>query len=76
MIPAPAAAPELVVVDDGRHLSLRALGLPYETLQQLIEAGDEALARVRDAVAAAETDSWAPSADAAYAPAVIGAPIV
>ncbi|MGW9020983.1 fumarylacetoacetate hydrolase family protein [Leucobacter chromiiresistens] len=76
LIPAPAADPELVVVDDGRYLSLRALGQPYETLQQLIGAGDDALSRVRDAAAAAESDSWAPLADAVYAPAVIGAPIV
>ena len=76
MIPASAAAPELVVVDDSRYISLRTLGQPYETLQQLIEAGDDSLARVREAVAGAGEDSWAPIGEAAYAPAVIGAPIV
>nr|WP_234037270.1 MULTISPECIES: fumarylacetoacetate hydrolase family protein [Leucobacter] len=76
MIPAPAAAPELVVVDDSRYLSLRAIGQPYQTLQQLIEGGDDALAQVQSAVAAADDDAWARLEGATYAPAVIGAPIV
>ncbi|GAA2186856.1 fumarylacetoacetate hydrolase family protein [Leucobacter alluvii] len=76
MIPAPAAAPELVVVDDSRYLSLRAIGQPYQTLQQLIVGGDDALARVQSAVAAADDDAWARLEGATYAPAVIGAPIV
>ncbi|MBS3180704.1 MULTISPECIES: fumarylacetoacetate hydrolase family protein [Leucobacter] len=76
LIPAPAAAPELVVVDDSRYLSLRAIGQPYQTLQQLIEGGDDALAQVQSAVAAADDDAWARLEGATYAPAVIGAPIV
>ena len=77
MILAPTSIPELVVVDDdARYLALRALEQPFETLQQLIEAGDDALATVRDAVAAASPEAWSPIADATYAPAAIGAPIV
>lgn len=76
LIPAPAAAPELVVVDDSRYLSLSAVDQPYETLQQLIEGGEDALAQVHRAVAAANSDAWSPLEEASYAPAVIGAPIV
>lgn len=76
MILAPAATPELVVIDDDRYIALRALGHPHATLQQLIEAGDDAFAHVRGAVETAADDAWSPVVEASFAPAVIGAPIV
>lgn len=73
---APHSAPVLVAIDADRYVALRDLGEAFDTLQQLIEAGDIALERVRAAVASLPADAWKPVGDTAHAPAVIGAPIV
>ncbi|WP_053353498.1 fumarylacetoacetate hydrolase family protein [Leucobacter musarum] len=72
----PHSAPVLVAIDADRYVALRDLGEAFGTLQQLIEAGDAALERVRAAAASLPADAWKPVADAEHAPAVIGAPIV
>nr|WP_237464811.1 fumarylacetoacetate hydrolase family protein [Leucobacter luti] len=74
MIPAPNSAPELVVVEDERFVPVSALGADYATLQQLIEAGSQAVDRLREA--AAQSDAWQDVASATHAPAIIGPPIV
>lgn len=76
LIPVPDSAPELVVVRDDRYVSARSLGADYATMQQLIEAGEEAHDALRSAVAAVPDSEWRPVDDAVHAPAVIGAPIV
>lgn len=76
LIPAPDSAPELVVVRDDRYVSARSLGADYATMQQLIEAGEEAHDALRSAVTAVPDSEWHPVDDAVHAPAVIGAPIV
>ncbi|RGE24388.1 fumarylacetoacetate hydrolase family protein [Leucobacter sp. wl10] len=76
LVLSPDSAPELVVVADGRYAPVSRLGASYGTLQQLVDAGPEALERVREAADELPEDAWAPVGDAEYAPAVIGAPIV
>lgn len=76
LIPAPTSAPELVVVHDERYVAARALGANYATLQQLIEAGGEAVDQLRAAAAAAPADAWQDLANVSYGPAILGAPIV
>lgn len=72
----PDSAPELVVVRDDRYLPVSSLGAPYARLQDLIEAGPEALAALRAAVDAQPEGEGSPLADVVYAPAVIAPPIV
>lgn len=76
LILAPHSAPVLVAIDADRYVALRDLGEAFDTLQQLIEAGDAALDRVRTAAASLPADAWKPVGDTTHAPAVIGAPIV
>ncbi len=76
LILSPSGLPELVVVHDDRFAPVRRLGAEYPTLQHLIEAGPQELDRLRSAVAELPEDAWAPLADAVFAPAAIGAPIV
>lgn len=68
--------PHLVIVRDERAVSVVELDAPYATLQQLIEAGPEALARVRAAADALPEGAGTPLADLDYAPAILDAPIV
>lgn len=68
-------SPSLAVVKDERVLLLRELGFDFDTLQSLIEAGPEALAKVRDSVANASTATAPPVGDVSLAPAVINPPI-
>ena len=76
LYPAPETAPVLVVEHGDRFHAVRELGEPYDTLQHLIEAGPEALERVRAAAESAPAGSGTPFADAKYAPAAIEPPIV
>lgn len=73
--PAPDARPELVVVRDGRATPVSELGGSFETLQQLIEAGPEALDRVRAAAAELPAGSGTPVDEAIHASAVLNPPI-
>ncbi|WP_449278754.1 fumarylacetoacetate hydrolase family protein [Leucobacter sp. GX24907] len=75
LISAPDARPELVVVREGRATPVGELGESFETLQQLIEAGPEALERVRIAADRLPADSGAPVDDAIHAPAVLNPPV-
>lgn len=72
----PDSALELAVVDGERYAPVRALGAEYATLQRLVEAGPDALARLREAAAAADAAAWLPLADATYGPAAVMPPIV
>ncbi|PRI10666.1 fumarylacetoacetate hydrolase family protein [Leucobacter massiliensis] len=72
----PDSAPELAVVRDDRFVPVRALASGYATLQQLIEAGPDALQVVRESAGRLEDSAWRELAGVTYAPAVIGAPIV
>ncbi len=68
--------PELVAVEGQRALALQSVGETFCTLQELIEAGPEALTRVRAAVAAADLSAWQPLEALEYASAVLDPPIV
>ena len=57
-------------------MSVRELGESFASLQDLIEAGPEALARVTEALAAAPAGAGLRASDARYAPAVIDPPVV
>lgn len=70
----PESSPELAVVRDGVYATASSLGAHYRTLVELIEAGPEALADLREA-AASRTFST-PVADASFGPAVIDPPAV
>ncbi len=68
--------PELVVVRGERAVPVRELDGAYETLQDLIEAGADALARVRSAAEALPDGAGWALADLGYASAVLDPPIV
>ena len=76
LITSPDAGPELVAVRGDRYVPVRSLGAAHETLQQLIDAGPDELARVRAAFEDLDPAAGSPLAGARYAPSVIGAPIV
>jgi 2-keto-4-pentenoate hydratase/2-oxohepta-3-ene-1,7-dioic acid hydratase in catechol pathway len=65
-----------VIVRGEQYAPVSALGASYTTLQRLIEAGSEALDELRTAAEQLPESAWSSIAGAAYAPAVIGAPIV
>lgn len=69
-------SPELYVERGDQLFAVRALGEPFETLQQLIEAGPSALERIATSVAAAPADAGIAAGDARFAPAVIDPPVV
>ena len=70
------SSPELYVERGDRFVPARELGASYETLQQLIEAGPEALERLSTALDALPADAGIPAADANYASAVLNPPVV
>ncbi|QZY52654.1 fumarylacetoacetate hydrolase family protein [Leucobacter tenebrionis] len=76
LILSPAGTPELSVVNDERFVPAARLGFDHTTLQQLIEAGPEELGRLRAAAADLPESEWTGIAEATFAPAVIGPPIV
>lgn len=76
LVISPDSDPALVVVRDERYARVAALGGSYATLQDLIVAGDDALAAVKAAAEALPEHEWAPLSEASYAPAVIAPPIV
>jgi len=59
-----------------RVVPLAHLGEKFTTLQQLIEAGPDAFARVREGVASAPADAELAVSDVTYAPAILEPPIV
>jgi len=63
-------------VTDERVVPIRELGEHYETLQQLIEAGPDALSRVRAAADGIAADAGSAAGGVAYASAVLDPPIV
>ncbi|MFT4231232.1 MAG: fumarylacetoacetate hydrolase family protein [Leucobacter sp.] len=76
LVLSPGSSPELVVVQDDRYAPVSLLGAAYTTLQQLIEAGTEALQDLREAAERSPESSWTALDGASYAPAVIAPPIV
>jgi 2-keto-4-pentenoate hydratase/2-oxohepta-3-ene-1,7-dioic acid hydratase in catechol pathway len=68
--------PRLALVRGDRATPLRELGESFDTLQQLIEAGPEAMDRVSAVAAALPADSGVPLADLSFASAVLDPPIV
>ncbi|MBK0418508.1 fumarylacetoacetate hydrolase family protein [Leucobacter sp. CSA1] len=72
----PDSDPELFAVEGDRAVSVRDLGESFDTLQDLVAAGPEALARVRDAAAALPEGSGTALDGFAYAPAVLNPPTV
>jgi 2-keto-4-pentenoate hydratase/2-oxohepta-3-ene-1,7-dioic acid hydratase in catechol pathway len=67
---------ELVAVRGETAFPLAAFGASFPTLQQLIEAGPEALDRVRADVAAVQDSEGIPLAEVAYEAAILDPPIV
>jgi len=76
LITAPDSAPELVVVRGDHYLPVAALGSTAANLQQLIEAGPEALDRLRETADAQLPGAGTPLEGATFGPAVIDPPIV
>lgn len=68
--------PRLALLRDERFVVLDELGESFATLQQLIEAGPGALARVRAAAEALPAEAGIPAGEVAYASAVLDPPIV
>lgn len=66
--------PELVIVTGERFVAMSEIGESFGTLQELIDAGPEAWARVR--AQAAGIVGGSPLSEAGYAPAVLAPPIV
>ena len=64
------------MVHDDRTIPLSELGVDAATLQDFIPQGPETLAALRERVAGLPADTGTPLAEAHFAPAVIGAPIV
>lgn len=64
------------MIRESRAFPAHELGCPAATLQQLIEAGPDELARLRSAAAEADAPSGIPLDGLAFAPAVIDPPIV
>lgn len=70
------AAPELSIEHGDRFVAVRELGEQFNTLQELISAGPEALERIRAALATVPADSGVAVIEAQYAPAVIDSPAI
>lgn len=68
--------PELAVVQGERVVLLRELGESFDTLRDLIEAGPEALARVREQAGSISSNVGSAVADVEFASAVLNPPIV
>lgn len=76
MISTSNPVPELSVEHGDRFVAVRELGEHFDTIQQLIEDGPEALERINAALEALPADSGTPIADAQYAPASLDAPVI
>ena len=76
MTPGSASAPELYVERGERFVAVRELGEAFDTLQELVEAGPDALKRIRAALETLPASAGLSPADATYAPAVINPPVV
>ncbi len=73
---APDSPALLVAVRGDRYFTMSELGAEFSTLQELIEAGPEALATVRTAYEAQPDSAGSALEGASYGPAVTGPPIV
>lgn len=76
LTPEAATSPELFIERGERFVAVRDLGEPFETLQDLIEAGPDALARVAAAAAALPADAGITDEGVTYAPAALNPPVV
>jgi len=76
LISSPGSAPDLALVHENGYASVRDLGVQAATLQELIEAGPEALTSLRTAATGLPGAAWHPLDGAAFAPAIIDPPIV
>ncbi len=76
LTPGSASAPELYVERGERFVAVRELGEAFDTLQELVEAGPDALKRIRAALETLPASAGLSPADATYAPAVINPPVV
>ena len=70
-----ALSPSLAVVKGETFALLTALEMPYNDLQELIEAGDDALEELRNRVEHAPEAAWQSLTGAQMAPAVLHPPI-
>lgn len=68
--------PVLVVVQGESFIPVSELGVVARHLQDLIEDGPDALAALRERVAAAPTQAWRPLPATGFAPAIIHPPTV
>lgn len=76
LTPGSASAPELYVERGERFVAVRELGEAFDTLQELVEAGPDALKRISAALETLPASAGLSPADATYAPAVINPPVV
>ncbi|MBP6683859.1 MAG: fumarylacetoacetate hydrolase family protein [Leucobacter sp.] len=76
LTPGSASTPELCVERGERFVAVRELGESFGTLQELIEAGPDALQRIRAALDLLPESAGIPLDDATYAPAVLNPPVV
>lgn len=68
-------SPELAAVVGERFVLMSALDMPYSSLQQLVEAGPDALSEVQSRIDAAPDDVWSATASASLGPAVLNPPV-
>lgn len=71
----PSQSLQLVVVREDRFSSTRDLGVDVATLQQLIDAGPDAMDALRQTVSRADVSSWEPLSGAQLGPAVVNPPL-
>lgn len=76
MISPASPIPELSVEHGDRFIAVRDLGEDFVTSQQLIEAGPEALDRIRIALESLPASSGTLISEAQYAPASLDAPVI
>ncbi|UTX52342.1 fumarylacetoacetate hydrolase family protein [Leucobacter aridicollis] len=76
LTPESGPTPELFIERGDRFVALRDLGETFSNLQELIEAGPDALARITTALADLPDGAGIPSDGVSYAPAVINPPVV
>lgn len=76
LTPEASSTPELCIEWGERFVAVRELGEPHDTLQSLIEAGPDALERLRTALDGLPATAGIPAEGVSYAPAVINPPVV
>lgn len=76
LTPEASSTPELFIEWGERFVAVRELGEPHDTLQSLIEAGPDALERLRTALDGLPATAGIPAEGVSYAPAVINPPVV